>query len=260
MATRALPDRHDDQPAFVLHAYPYKETSLIVETFVREFGRVGMVAKGAKRPRSELRGLLQAFMPVSLSWGGAAELKTLTSAEWRGGVPLPAGRALLSAFYLNELVLKLLAREDPHPKLWDHYESAIASLAGESSAAAQAIVLRRFEVRLLAELGYALPLTHEADGAVPVDPSARYHYAFDHGPRRHASEPGIRWPVVRGATLLALAEQRYPDGETAAEAKRLMRDVLDHYLESRRVESRRIAAELQALDENGRRDEKEGHR
>jgi DNA repair protein RecO (recombination protein O) len=249
MATRALQERHDDQPAFVLHAYPYKETSLIVETFVRDFGRVGMVAKGAKRPRSELRGLLQAFLPLSLSWGGATELKTLIKAEWRGGVPLPAGRALLSAFYLNELVLKLLAREDPHPALWHDYEAAIASLAGESSAAAQAMVLRRFEVRLLAELGYALPLTHEIEGAVPIDPAARYHYAFDHGPRRYAAEPGVRWPVVRGATLLALAEQRYPDSETAAEAKRLMRDVLDHYLESRRIESRRIAADLQALDD-----------
>jgi DNA repair protein RecO (recombination protein O) len=249
MATRALPERHDDQPGFVLHAYPYKETSLIVEAFMREFGRVGMVAKGAKRPRSELRGLLQAFLPLSLSWGGATELKTLVKAEWRGGVPLPAGRALLSAFYLNELVLKLLAREDPHPVLWDDYQAAIGSLAGESSAAAQAMVLRRFEIRLLAELGYALSLTHEAGSAVPIDPAARYHYAFDQGPRRYAAEPGIRWPVVRGATLLALAEQRYPDSETAAEAKRLMRDVLDHYLESRRIESRRIAADLQALDD-----------
>ena len=249
MATRALPERHDDQPAFVLHAYPYKETSLIVEAFAREFGRVGMVARGAKRPRSELRGMLQAFLPLSLSWAGATELKTLVKAEWRGGVALPAGRALMSAFYLNELVLKLLAREDPHPVLWDDYEAAIAALAGESSASAQAMVLRRFEVRLLAELGYALPLTHEAVTSQPIDPAARYHYAFDQGPRRHASEPGSRWPIVRGATLLALAEHRYPDSETAAEAKRLMRDVLDHYLESRRIESRRIAADLQALDE-----------
>lgn len=249
MATRALPERHEDQPAFVLHAYPYKETSLIVEAFVRDFGRVGMVAKGAKRPRSELRGLLQAFQPIALTWGGAAELKTLQKAEWRGGVPLPAGRALLSAFYLNELVLKLLAREDPHPRLWDDYEEAIASLAGESSPSAQARVLRRFELRLLAGLGYALPLTHEANGGAAVDPSARYHYAFDQGPRRFVSEPGLRWPVVRGATLLALAEHCYPDGETAAEAKRLMRDVLDHHLESRRIESRRIAADLQALED-----------
>lgn len=249
MATRPLAERHDDQPAFVLHSYPYKETSLIVEAFAREHGRVGIVAKGAKRPRSELRGLLQAFLPLELSWGGTTELKTLVKAEWRGGVFVPEGRALLSAFYLNELLLKLLAREDPHPQLWDAYEAALRELGDGASPVSQAMVLRRFEVRLLAELGYALPLTHEAGGVAPIDPSARYHYAFDHGAQRHVSEPGVRWPVVRGATLLALAEQRYPDSETAAEAKRLMRDVLDHYLESRRIESRRIAADLHMIDE-----------
>jgi DNA repair protein RecO (recombination protein O) len=164
-------------------------------------------------------------------------------------VPLPSGRALLSAFYLNELVLKLLAREDPHPGLWGDYELALEALSGDPTAAAQAAVLRRFEVRMLAELGYALPLTHEAEGGAAVDPAQRYHYAFDKGPRRAVEEPGGRWPVVRGATLLALAEQRYPDAETAAEAKRLMREVLDHYLESRRIESRRIVADLQSLDE-----------
>ena len=99
-----------------------------------------------------------------------------------------------------------------------------------------------------AMLGYALPLTREAGGGAAIDPDARYHYAFDQGARPCAAEPGARWPVVRGATLLALAESRYPDAETAAEAKRLMRDVLDHYLDSRRIESRRIVADLQALD------------
>ena len=249
MPARPLADRHDDAPAFVLHSYPYKETSLIVEAFAREHGRVGLVAKGAKRPRSELRGMLQAFMPLALSWGGATELKTLVKAEWRGGVALPSGRALLSAFYLNELLLKLLAREDPHPQLWDAYEGALRELGAESTPLIQAMVLRRFEIRLLAELGYGLPLTHEAGGIAPIDPAARYHYAFDQGARRHVAEPGVRWPIVRGATLLALAEQRYPDNETAAEAKRLMRDVLDHYLESRRIESRRIATDLQMIDE-----------
>ena len=88
---RQLRDRHDDVPAFVLHAYPYKETSAIVETFTETAGRVPMVAKGAKRPRSELRGLLQAFQPLALSWAGTGELKTLVKAEWRGGMPLPCG-------------------------------------------------------------------------------------------------------------------------------------------------------------------------
>ena len=248
MATRSLPERRDDQPAFVLHAYPYKETSLIVEAFTRDHGRVGLVARGAKRPRSELRGLLQAFQPITVSYAGAGELKTLAKAEWRGGVPLPSGHALLSGFYLNELLLKLLPREDPHPGLWDDYEAALRALAEAVAPVGQAAVLRHFEVGLLAALGYALPLTREAGGGAVIDPDARYHYAFDQGARPFAAEPGARWPVVRGATLLALAESRYPDAETAAEAKRLMRDVLDHYLDSRRIESRRIVADLQALD------------
>jgi DNA repair protein RecO (recombination protein O) len=248
MVARAQPERRDDQAAYVLHAYPYKETSLIVEAFTREHGRVGVVARGAKRPRSEWRGLLQAFQPITIGWAGSAELKTLVKAEWRGGPPLPAGNALLSGFYLNELLLKLLPREDAHPALWDDYEAALCALATAAPPAGQASVLRRFEVALLAALGYALPLTREAGGGAAIQPDARYHYAFDQGARPVAAEPGARWPVVRGATLIALAESRYPDPETAAEAKRLMRDILDHYLDSRRIESRRIVADLQALD------------
>jgi DNA repair protein RecO (recombination protein O) len=250
MRARAPVERRDDEPAFVLHAYAYKETSLIVEAFTREHGRVGLVARGAKRPRSEWRGLLQAFQPITVSYAGAAELKTLVKAEWRGGVPPPAGNALLSGFYLNELLLKLLPREDAHPALWDEYEASLGALAATTSPAAQAAVLRRFEVALLAALGYALPLTREAGGGGAIDPDARYHYAFDQGARPCAAEPAARWPVVRGATLIALAQSRYPDAETAAEAKRLMRDVLDHYLDARRMESRRIVADLQALDDD----------
>lgn len=246
---RAQPLRHDDVAAFVLHTYPYKETSLIVEAFTAAHGRVALVARGAKRPRSELRGLLQGFQPLALSWYGAAELKTLVKAEWRGGLPLPAGAALLSGFYLNELLLKLLAREDPHPVLFGTYEDALSELAAGD---AQGPVLRRFELSLLNELGYALPLTVEADTGAPVDASARYHYAFDRGPQRtaatFAAEPGRRLPLVRGATLLALAAGRFDDATTAGEAKRLMRDVLDHYLEARGIESRRVVRDLQALD------------
>ena len=92
---KELRERRDDQPAFVLHTYPYRETSLIVEAFTESFGRVAMVARGAKRPRSEMRGVLQAFQPLALSWAGTGELKTLVKAEWRGGLPLPSGGALL---------------------------------------------------------------------------------------------------------------------------------------------------------------------
>ncbi len=247
---RAQPLRRDDEPAFVLHTYAYRETSLIVEAFTLQYGRVAMVARGAKRPRSEMRGVLQAFQPLLLGWAGQQELKTLMKAEWRGGLPLLSGSALMCGFYLNELLLKLLPREDPHPALYAHYETALADLAEGRD---QASVLRRFEVRLLAELGYALPLLREVDTGTAVDPAARYHYAFDRGPRavERASADGRaeRLPVVRGATLLALADDRYPDAETAAEAKRLMREVLDHYLEQRGVESRRLVQDLQALEE-----------
>jgi DNA repair protein RecO (recombination protein O) len=243
---RAHPQRRDDEPAFVLHTYPYRESSLIVEAFTAQYGRVGLVARGARRPRSELRGLLQGFQPLCLSWSGQHELKTLLKAEWRGGLPLPGGSALWCGFYLNELLLKLLPREDPHPQLFACYEAALADLGAGGE---RAPLLRRFEVELLAELGYALPLVREADSGAPVDPDARYHYAFDRGPRRTAPEPGPRLPIVRGATLLALADGHYADAATAAEAKRLMRDVLDHYLEQRGVESRRVVQDLLALDE-----------
>ncbi|MFI4951499.1 MAG: DNA repair protein RecO [Burkholderiales bacterium] len=243
---KQLRDRRDEQHGYVLHAYAYRETSLIVETLTAGHGRVAMVARGARRPRSELRGVLQAFQPLSLSWAGAGELRTLLRAEWRGGLPLVAGSALLCGFYLNELLLKLLPREDAHPQLFRDYETALARLA---AGAPQAPVLREFEVRLLSELGYALPLTHEADTGRPVDPATRYYYAFDRGPRSTAAEPGRHYPLVRGATLLALAKHDYSAADAAVEAKRLMREVLDHYLEQRAIFSRRVVRDLQALDE-----------
>ena len=255
MATRAPAQRRDDEPAFVLHAYPYRETSLIVEAFTGGYGRVAMVARGAKRPRSETRGLLQAFQPLVLSWAGTGELKTLLKAEWRGGMPLPGGSALLAGFYVNELLLKLLPREDPHAALFDAYAAALAALAERPAAAAQAAVPRRFELTLLAELGYALSLTRDVASGEPVDPAGRYHYVPDRGPQRIAAnaaqEPAPGGTVVRGATLIALTTQAFPDAETAAEAKRLMREVLDHHLDARPVVSRRIVRDLMALDEEG---------
>ena len=247
---RQLRERRDDQAAFVLHTYPYRETSLIVEAFTAQAGRVAMVARGAKRPKSELRGVLQAFQPLTLAWAGTGELKTLVRAEWRGGLPLPGGAALLCGFYLNELLLKLLPREDPHPALWNDYASTLEALTERARPPEQAATLRRFEVRLLAELGYALPLTHDVDTGAPIDAAERYHYAFERGPLRLAAEPRAAWPVVRGATLIALSTERYPDAEVAAEAKRLMRRVLDHYLEERRIFRRRVVQDLAALEDD----------
>jgi DNA repair protein RecO (recombination protein O) len=248
MAARSLPLRRDDEAGYVLHTYAYRETSLIVEALTEAQGRVALVARGAKRPRSELRGVLQGFQPLLLSWSGQHELKTLLKAEWRGGLPLLRGSALLCGFYLNELLLRLLPREDPHARLYGVYEAALAELAG---GAEQAPVLRRFELELLTELGYAMPLAREAGTGAAIDPGARYHYVFERGPQQIAgglaAEPRRDALVVHGATLIALDERRFPTAETAAEAKRLMREVLDHYLEARGIESRRLVRDLQGL-------------
>jgi DNA repair protein RecO (recombination protein O) len=238
--------RVDDEPAFVLHTYPYRETSVIVEAWTQNRGRVALIARGAKRARSELRGTLQAFQPLMLGWMGARELKTLTRAEWRGGMPLPVGSALLCAFYLNELLLKLLPREDAHPQLYADYVDALVALA---AGAEQAPLLRRFELALVAAMGYALNLTHDVDSNAPIEHAARYHFTVERGAHRlpaRTDQPGL---IVHGATLAALAASDYPDAATSGEAKRLMRVVLDHHLEARRLFSRRIVQDLQALDE-----------
>lgn len=138
--------------AYMLHASAWRETSLIVQIFTREHGNVAMVAKGAKRPYSALRPVLAAFQPLMVSWTGAGEVKTLTRADL-AGIRQLTGRSLMSAWYMNELLLRLLPREDPHPLLYDAYDAALHALEqGESAAGA----LRRFEWTLLEETGYGM--------------------------------------------------------------------------------------------------------
>ncbi len=155
--------------AFVLHSVPWRETSLIVKAFSREHGIVTLVAKGAKRPYSGLRSVLMVFQPLSVSWSGAAEIKTLTQAEVVSIIPMP-GSVLMSGWYMNELLLKLLAIEDAHPILFDAYAQALSQLAELGHLArgrATAAVLRQFEWVLLREIGYGLsgPMPDFADSS-----------------------------------------------------------------------------------------------
>lgn len=161
-----------DEPAFVLHATPWRETSLIVDLLTRSYGRIGVVARGAKRPRSALRAVLLAFQPLTVSWSGRAELRTLVAADWVGGLPAPQGSALLSSFYLNELIVRLLPREDPHPELFDAYLEAVGAL-GHGLAIEPS--LRRFERSLLEKIGYGTDLQRDAQGQA-IDPCAYYEF------------------------------------------------------------------------------------
>ena len=142
--------RADHEAGYVLHTYPYKETSLIVEVFTRRLGRVALLARGARRPRSAMRGVLLSFHPLRLSFSASAELGNLVSAEWAGALQPLAGQGLMCGFYLNELLLRLLPRDDPHEALFDAYAAALRDLSADGHFPP---VLRTFEKRLLAELG-----------------------------------------------------------------------------------------------------------
>jgi DNA repair protein RecO (recombination protein O) len=130
----AAKSRQVQEPGYVLHSYPFRETSLVIEVFTRHRGRLGLVARGARRPRSALRGTLLAFQPLTLVWGGKSELRTLHSAEWQGGVPQLQGLGLMCGFYLNELLLRLLPREDPHEALFDAYAQSLVRLGAGDCA------------------------------------------------------------------------------------------------------------------------------
>lgn len=234
--------RIEHEPAFVLHTYAYKETSLVLETFARTHGRIALLARGARRPRSALRGVLMAFQPLRLSWSGAADLCNLTGAEWVGGQPALGGSPLMCGFYLNELIMRLLPREDAHETLFDAYAHSIARLAADANLAA---VLRGFERRLLAELGYAPVLERDAASGAPIEPGLTYSYQPERGPvqeRGHAEEL-----QVSGQTLIDIARDDYDRVETREEARRLMRALIRERLGRQGLHTRSVMMELQEL-------------
>jgi len=235
--------RIDQQPAFILHSYPWRETSLIVEAFSRDHGRVALVAKGARRPLSALRGVLMAFQPLLLDWSGGGEVKTLIRAEWQGGQPLLTGRPLLCGYYLNELLVRLLAREDPHPELYRAYAGALAALARGLPIAP---LLRRFELAMLRELGYGVGLEVDAESGEAVDPAGRYVYIIEKGPVAAPVRPGDL-PLLSGRSLLDMAADTFERPETLTQSRNLLRVLINHYLHGHELQSRRVLKELQEL-------------
>jgi len=240
---QAHKNRLENEPAFVLHSYPFRETSLLVEVFSRQHGRVPLVARGARRPKSAVRGLLMNFQPLSLSWFGKHEVRTLHSAEWQGGQPLLQGNALLCGFYLNELLLNLMVRDDPHEQLFDYYQQTLLRLAHGADLAS---TLRAFEKHLLQELGYALLLGHEAGSDVPIDAALSYRYVIERGAVRDtgASEAGL---PLAGKSLLDMAADDYSDAQSARQGKQLMRMLLNHYLDGKTLHTRELIKDLTKL-------------
>ena len=218
----ASSQRINHEPAFLLAATPWRESSLWLEMFSRRYGRVAMLARSARKRQSELRGVLVPFVPVSASWYGAQELKTLHRAEWLGGWPQPQGRALFSGLYANELVLKLTAREDPHPALYDSLHNVMAAIATEPNHVA---ALRRFEWALLTALGFAPDLQHDERGQ-PVDAAQTYWLRPEHPLLPLAEAAGLAAAeaagvAVQGSTALQLAAGALSGGDALQEALKI---------------------------------------
>ena len=220
------------EPAWVLSVRPYRETSALVELFARDAGRIGLVARGVRSGRARQRGLLQPFQPLLVSYSDRGELGTLGAVEPDGAPVALRGEAVFSGWYLNELVLRLLPRRDPHVRLFEHYAAAIARLGGEGAA----VALRLFEKRLLTELGYGLELPE------PVEPQAWYRWDADQGLR--LAEPGpSSYP---GTSLRALASEALDTPESLRDARRLMRAALRPHLGDRELRTPEMLRALRA--------------
>jgi len=249
--------------AYVLHSYPYRETSLILQMWTEKHGRMGLVAKGARRPRSPARSVLVPFQPLVVSWFGRGELRTLKSAEPDGAATPLGGQGLMSAFYLNELLLKLTHRDDPHEKLFAAYDEAIGALRAISrdKAAVATIepVLRRFELTLLQEVGYAVELAREAGSRMPIAAEREYWYVVERGPvPAGEGEPPPDTVRLRGLTLIDLERGRFEDAATVAQAKQLMRLLINHSLDGQELTTRALVREMRTTLNPGPSAKEEG--
>lgn len=236
--------RIDAQPVLILHQYAYRETSRLLDIFSRDHGRLTVVARGAQRPGSQLRGVLMAFQPLLLSWFGGGEVKTLHAADWQGGLTQPVGLPLLCGFYINELLMRLLPREDPHPHLFAAYFDAVRQLSVLPADSGPQVepVLRGFELSLLQLLGYGLNFTHESGGAPIV---IGRHYAFVGGQGFFAANADQG--RFDGEVLLALAEGQLSSERVLAQAKLLMRQALANVLGDIPLHTRQLLLDLQRL-------------
>ena len=234
--TKPQSQRRIDSEGFVLHTYPYKETSLIVEAFTKVMGRVSLIAKGAKRPNSMLRSTILPFQPLDLEWSGKNELKSLYRAEWLGGYPVLRGLPLICGFYINELLINLLPREDPYDQLFHEYSNTIKALGTSKKVA---IILRKFEKNMLKELGYQLRLDKDAVEGCLIDPMGMYTYDPELGPVKSPKTKEALF-LVHGKTLSDIDNNDFRDPRTLFESKKLMRYMIQYHLGEKVLHSRQL--------------------
>ncbi len=241
-----------DEPAYVLHRYDWSESSLILEVFTRHYGRIALVAKGAKRPSSSLRPVLLPLQGLHVAFGGDAEIRTLRSAEWQGGHVMPKGEALLAGYYLNELLMTLLARDDPHAALFDVYAQVVQVLASGHSPVLEA-ALRSYELLLLREVGLLPQLDVQTLTLAPLAPDQAYTLVPEGGLRPahgddRAALSGAQWTDLQavladGAPFTATLRACAPLSGTL---KPLLRNLLHYHCGVHTLRTRQMMIDIQS--------------
>ena len=223
------------QPAFILQQRKYRETSFIIDALTRDFGRISLLAKGVRKTKSPTAGLLQPFRPLNVSYFGKAELKTLTNVEITKPFEPLQGVALYCGFYVNELITCFLHKYDPHPEVFELYETCLSCLLEPSTIEAS---LRIFELDLLTAVGYGLQLDYDAHNKTPIRSATNYHYNEEQGPLEAPDG------TYSGKTLLALKSRLLNDSHTLHQAKLLMRTVISVYLQGKPLKSRAVINQI----------------
>lgn len=224
------------EPVFILHGRPYRNTSLIVEMFTMRYGRVAALARSARGLSSRYKGKLQPFSPMLASWTGRSELMNLGQVELNGMAYQIEGQALLCAFYLNELIMRLLQRDDPYPILFEQYQATLNALEKKASLEK---TLRCFEKNLLERLGYGLSLERDAQTGEDIQSDQLYQYIPERGFLRcDVVMEGLA--IFSGKSLLSLREEKFCDKKCLQDAKRLMRIILSHHLGPKPLKSREL--------------------
>jgi len=225
-------------PAFILHRKPYSDSSLLIDLFSLQYGKITCIAKGVKSGKKQKASILQPFIPLMVSIIGKGEVKTLSVSEAAGNTIKLERNALYSAYYINELLLKFLHKNEAHETVFAAYGELLISLEKNDHGAEK--LLRYFEINLLAELGYGLQLIHDANSARLIDPEKKYYYEHDSGPRQFQSDSHLssNIPVVSGSTLLAMNTQSLSSEQGLKESKLLMRHVIKHLLGGYHFKSR----------------------
>lgn len=224
------------QPAFILHGRDFRDTSRLLDVFTQDYGRISLVAKGARSARSKLQGILQPFSPLIISWSGKGEVQTLTGAETTKSSISVTGKQVMSAYYINELLQRLMTQHDPHPELFTLYKETLDNFNNDDDE----LVLRRFEKHLLAEIGYGLSLEYEAENGTAIGENETYYYDLEKGPVNINNNEENDVFTLSGQTLIDIANEQFSNSKSQKEAKQLMRIILSYHLGDKPLKTRSL--------------------